>query len=145
MQLMRNDFSAKGRLRPTRVGFMKTNYKASLALLAGVALGGGAVQGLHAQATPPVYLVSEVDVTNPEAYGKEFAPKVQASIKAAGGHSLAIGGSGGVGAGNVTAFDGVPPKRVAIQGWGSLEQLRAWYNGAEYTAARQIGDQDARC
>jgi hypothetical protein len=34
-----------------------------------------AIQGLHAQATPPVYYVSIIDVTNPDAYGKEYAPK----------------------------------------------------------------------
>ena len=49
---------------------------------------------LHAQAKPPVYLVTEIDVTNPEAYGKEFAPKAQASIKASGGKFVVIGGAG---------------------------------------------------
>jgi hypothetical protein len=52
-------------------------------MIAGAALGGAATQGLHAQAKPPVYLVTEIDVTNPDAYAKEFAPKAQATIKAA--------------------------------------------------------------
>jgi hypothetical protein len=30
-------------------------------MLAGAALGAGAIQGLHAQAKPPVYLVTEID------------------------------------------------------------------------------------
>ena len=47
------------------------------------------VNGLHAQAKTPLYLVSEIDVTNPEAYGKEYAPKSQALIKAAGGRFVA--------------------------------------------------------
>ncbi len=34
---------------------MKTNYKIAIALVAGAAVGGAAVQGLHAQAKPPVY------------------------------------------------------------------------------------------
>ena len=71
-------------------------------MLAGVAVGAVAIQGLHAQTKPPVYLVTEIDVTNPEAYGKEFAPKAQASIKAAGGRQIAIGGAGGAGAKAVT-------------------------------------------
>jgi hypothetical protein len=63
---------------------MKTNYKIAIALIAGAALGGAAVQGLHAQAKPPVYSVTEIDVTNVEAYTKEYAPLAQASIKKVG-------------------------------------------------------------
>ena len=63
---------------------MNTKFKLTLAMLAGAAIGAAAVNGLHAQAKPPLYLVSEIDVTNPEAYGKEYAPKAQALIKASG-------------------------------------------------------------
>ncbi len=42
---------------------MKPNYKIAMAMLAGVAFGALAVQGLHAQANPPVYVVTEIDVT----------------------------------------------------------------------------------
>ena len=65
----------------------------ALCALAGIAIGGLAVQGLHAQAKPPVYFVAEITVTNPQAYGKEYAPKAQASIKAAGGKIIALGGT----------------------------------------------------
>ena len=61
---------------------MKSNYKMALAMLAGVALGAVAVQGLHAQAKPPVFVIGEIDVTNEDAYAKEYAPKAQALIKA---------------------------------------------------------------
>jgi hypothetical protein len=47
---------------------MKTQYTVALSMIAGVALGGAAIQGLHAQAKPPVYYVAEIDVTNPDAY-----------------------------------------------------------------------------
>jgi uncharacterized protein (DUF1330 family) len=109
-------------------------------MLAGVAVGAVAIQGLHAQGKPAVYLVTEIDVTNPEAYGKEFAPKAQASIKAAGGRQIAIGGAGGAGAKGITALEGAaPPKRAVIQQWDSMDALMAWYNGAEYKAALEIG------
>jgi hypothetical protein len=52
---------------------VKTKYKLAIALVAGAAIGGAAIQGLHAQAKPPVYTVSEIDVTNVAAYEKEFA------------------------------------------------------------------------
>ena len=122
---------------------MRAHYTVALSMLAGAALGAAAIQGLHAQAKPPVYLVTEIDVTDPEAYGKEFAPKAQATIKAAGGRLIAIGGSGGAGARSVTAFDGAAPKRVTIQVWDSLEQLKGWYNGADYQAALKIGQKYA--
>ena len=77
---------------------MDTKYKMGLATLAGIALGAAAVQGLHAQAKPPVYFVAEIEVTNPEAYGKEFASRAQAIIKSHGGKFLAIGGTAGANA-----------------------------------------------
>lgn len=123
---------------------MKSNYKIAIALVAGAAIGGAAIQGLHAQAKPPVYLVTEIDVSNAAAYGKDYAPKAQASIKAAGGRQIAIGGAGGAGAGKVTEVEGATPKRVVIQVWDSLEKLQAWRNGADYKEARKIGDKYAK-
>jgi len=113
-------------------------------MAAGIVLGAGAVTGLNAQVkTPAVYLVTEIDVTNPDGYGKEFAPKAQATIKAAGGRLVAIGGAGGAGAKPVSVIDGTAPKRVTIQGWDSLDQMNAWYKGADYQAALKIGQQYA--
>jgi uncharacterized protein (DUF1330 family) len=116
---------------------MKANFKVAIALVAGAAIGGAAIQGLHAQAKPPVYTVSEIDVTNVTAYEKEFAPLAQASIRKSGGKSLA-------GSQKVTPLEGTPPKsRVTIQVWDSLEQAQAWRNSADYKAARMIGDKYA--
>jgi uncharacterized protein (DUF1330 family) len=121
---------------------MKTPYAVALALVTGFGLGAVAVQGLHAQGKPPVYYVTEIDVSNPEAYAKEYAPKAQAIIKAAGGRFLAIGGAGASGP-KVTAFDGEAPKRAVVQVWDSLEKIQTWYNSAEYKEARKIGDKYA--
>ena len=122
---------------------MKSNYKLALTLLAGAAVGAAAIHGLHAQAKPPVYLITEIDVTNPEAYGKEFAPLAQATIKAAGAKFLIIGGTGGAGAKPVTAVVGTPPKRVTIQVWESVEAMDKWYKGADYQATLKIGEKYA--
>ena len=117
---------------------MKTQYKVALAMLAGVALGALAVQGLHAQAKPPVFYVAEIDVTNLDAYTKEYAPKAQATIKAHGGRLIAVGQ-------NAVGFDGAPPaKRVAIQQWESLEKIKAWHSSADYKQAREIGEKYAK-
>ena len=105
---------------------MKTHYTVTWAMLAGFGLGAVAVQALHAQAKPPVYQVNEIDVLNPEAYSKDYVPKAQAAIKAAGGKFLAAGGK-------TTTIEGEPPKsRVVIQQWDSLEKIQAYRNSAAF-------------
>lgn len=114
-----------------------------LGLIAGTVIGAAAVGGLHAQGKAPVYLVTEIDVSNPEAYGKEFAPKAQATIKAAGAKLIVIGGAGGASAKPIHAVEGTPPKRVAIQVWESVDALNKWYKGDDYQAALKIGQKYA--
>src|SRR6516164_9842401 len=118
---------------------MKTQLALSLAVAAGFGLGAITVHGLHAQAKPPIYYVAEIDVTNPDAYANEYAPKAQALIKSHGGRQLAIGGTGGAGAKAVTALDGAPPKRAVVQIWDSMEKLQAWRNDPQFKELRQIG------
>ena len=121
---------------------MKTKYTVALSMLAGIAVGAVAIQGLHAQTKPPVYLVTEVVVTDPEAYRKEFAPKAQASIKAAGGRQIAVGVAGGA-KGVTTIAGAAAPQLAVIQQWDSMDALMAWYNGAEHQAALKIGEEYA--
>ena len=122
---------------------MKQYLGVGLGMLAGTFIGAVAVSGLHAQGKAPVYLVTEIDVSNPEAYGKEFAPKAQATIRAAGAKFLLIGGAAGAGAKPINAIEGTPPKRVAIQVWESLEALNKWYKSEEYQEALKIGQKYA--
>ena len=52
---------------------MKTRYTVALAMLAGAAIGGSVIQGLHAQATTPTYFVADISaVTDPEAVKATF-------------------------------------------------------------------------
>jgi len=116
---------------------MKTRYAVTLAAIAGFGLGAVAIEGLHAQAKPPVYYIAEVDVTNPEAYAKEYVPRAVAVTKAASGRFLALGGK-------VTVLDGQPPKaRVVVQVWDSIEKIQAWRNLKEFKEARKIGEKYA--
>jgi hypothetical protein len=43
-------------------------------MIAGAALGGAAIQGPHAQAKPPAYVITHTEVTDEAAF-KEFASK----------------------------------------------------------------------
>lgn len=103
-----------------------------LGMVTGIAIGAAAVTGLHAQAKAPVYTVTEIDVTNVDAYVKEYVPVVQPIIKKGGGKLLAASLK-------VTALEGTAPKRVAISVWESLEKAQALYNSAEYKEAQKIG------
>src|SRR6266705_3530923 len=90
---------------------MRTRYAVALAVVIGFGLGAVTAQTLHAQAKPPIYYIAETDVTNLDAYTKEYAPKAQALIKASGGRLLAAGQK-------VTSIEGQPAKpRVAVQVW----------------------------
>ena len=81
---------------------MKAKYSVPMAMLAGVGIGAVTVQGIHAQSTPPIYWVAEVDITNPEAYTREFVPKAEAAAKAAGGGRILARGQ------KVTSVEGAP-------------------------------------
>ncbi len=115
---------------------MKTRTSIALAVTAGFGLGGLSIHTLHAQAKPPVYTIAEIDVSNNDAYMKEYAPKAQVLIKEKGGKLLA--------ASNGTVLEGAPAKRVAIQQWESMEKARAWHSSKEYKENRKIGDKYAK-
>jgi uncharacterized protein (DUF1330 family) len=110
-----------------------------LVMIAGAAIGAAAVQTLHAQAKPPIYQITEIEVSNLDAYSKEYAPKAQALIKASGGRSLAAGQ-------NVTRVEGDAPKtRVALTAWDSMEKFQAYRNLTEFKELRAtVGDKYAK-
>ena len=116
---------------------MKTQYTVVLAALTGIGIGAAAVQGLHAQAKPPAYAVVEIDVTNPDAFTKEYAPIAGKVITAAGGKYLARGGK------NV-AIEGDPPKRITIIQFESLEKAQALFESSDYREGRKTGDKYAK-
>jgi len=116
---------------------MKGYLALGAGLVVGIMIGAAAVTGLYAQAKPPIFVITEIDISDPEGYGKEFVPKAQA-IKAVGAKLLAIGGVGS-GAKPITSLEGTPPKRVTIQQWDSFDALKAWYSSTEYQDALAVG------
>jgi uncharacterized protein (DUF1330 family) len=115
----------------------EANHKVAIALVAGTAIGGAAVQGLYAQAKPPVYVVSEITVNNVDAYAKEYVPLAQAALKKAGGKLVAVSQT-------PISLEGAPENaRVTINVFDSLEQAQASRSSPDYKAARAIGDKYA--
>ena len=106
---------------------MNTQYKIVLSVLAGAALGAAAVQGLHAQAKPKAYIVTESEVIDAAALAA-YLPQAQAAAKAAGGVP------GVIATGRVIALVGEPPKRLGASEWESVEKAQAWHSSAERKA-----------
>lgn len=111
---------------------MKTHYTVAVSVFAGAALGAAAIQGLHAQAKPPAYVVTEVEIIDEAAF-KEFSPKVAKTVEAAGGKYLTRGG-------RLIALEGNAPKRFVLSVFPSVEAAQDWRKSAgwnELTALRE--------
>jgi uncharacterized protein (DUF1330 family) len=104
---------------------MNTTSKIVLAVVAGAVLGAAAVQGLHAQAKPKAYVVTETEALDAAAVAA-YGPLIRPVIDAAGGRRLNTPG------GKTVAFVGEPPKRIAISEWESLEKAQAFINSAAF-------------
>jgi len=90
-----------------------------------MAIGGLAVQGLHAQGKK-AYTVTENQVVDAKLTA-DFAGRVAAAQAAAGGRNLNTGG------GKVVAMEGPAPERVAITEWESLEKAEAFFKSKTWT------------
>jgi uncharacterized protein (DUF1330 family) len=106
---------------------MKTRYTVALSMIVGAALGGAAIQGLHAQAKPKAYVVSELEVLDAQA-APGIAQRVQAAQAPAGGRNFRTAG------GKVVGLEGPPPpQRVGVTEWDSLEKAEAFYKSKAWT------------
>jgi uncharacterized protein (DUF1330 family) len=116
---------------------MKRQYGIALSMIAGAALGGAAIEVLHAQAKPPVYMIAINQLTDPDRYAKEYVPPAQKSVKDHGGEYVAAG-PGTPLAGNL------PQGPVVILRWDSMEALEAWRNSPDFQAVFKIGEKYAK-
>ena len=100
----------------------------AIALLAGVAIGAIALQGLHAQgAKLKAYSVGEIEILDPAAQAA-YLPAARKAIEAAHGRALRTA------AGRVVQIDGgSPPKSAAIVEWDSLDDAVAFYKSKAWT------------
>ncbi|MGY2919423.1 DUF1330 domain-containing protein [Bradyrhizobium sp. USDA 3262] len=110
-------------------------YKVGLGMLASFGLGAGIVEGLHAQASPPAYVISEIEVTNPDAYAKEYVPLANKALADSGQKRLVSGGK------TISLSGASPASRIVVSMFENLEKARAAYSSPAYLEARKIGDQ----
>jgi uncharacterized protein (DUF1330 family) len=109
---------------------MKSSQKFAVAVAAGVALSAFAGTGSSAQPLPPTYFVVDVgEITDPEGF-KALAAKATPEILAG------FGGKYMVRSQNITAVEGVPPKRLVIIAFDTPEHAKAWADQPEPRAIR---------
>ena len=101
---------------------MKSNYRIMVVLLAGVAIGAIALEGLHAQgAKLKAYSIGEIETLDATARAA-YLPAARKAIEAAHGRALRTA------AGRVVQIEGgPPPKSAAIVEWDSLDDAVAFY------------------
>ena len=116
---------------------MRTRLTIAVSMLTGAVVGGVAIQALHAQAKPPVYMIAINEVSDQERYAKEYVPPAQKSVKDHGGEYVAAGPGTRI-AGNL------PVGPVVILRWESMEALQGWRNSPEFQAALKIGEKYAK-
>jgi uncharacterized protein (DUF1330 family) len=99
---------------------MKARHVAASSALIGIALGAVAIQGLHAQAKPPAYVVVAIQSITDAAGLRTVAEKAApGALAAAGGRYL-------IRTNDVTGFNGTPPKRFVVIAFDSVERAQAW-------------------
>jgi uncharacterized protein (DUF1330 family) len=105
---------------------MKVRF--AMTLLAGVAIGALALQGLHAQgAKLKAYSVSEFEILDASAQAT-YLPLARKALEAAHGRALRTA------AGRVVQIEGAPaPKTVGIVEWDSLDDAVAFYKSKAFT------------
>jgi uncharacterized protein (DUF1330 family) len=104
---------------------MHSKSKLALTLVVGAVVGAAAVQGLHAQAKPKAYLVTELEIIDAAAY-QEFSRAVRAAQQTASGRNLRTA------QGKVVGFVGTPPKNVGMTEFDSLDQAVSWRNSPAF-------------
>ena len=112
---------------------MKTKYKIAIALVAGAAIGGAAIQGIHAQMKPPTYVVVAIrKITDADSFKTNVVAIASAAVAASGGNFV-------IRTDKITSLDGNPPARFILIKFDSVEKAQAWHNSAaqkEIDAAR---------
>ena len=117
---------------------MKTCFTVALSTLAGIAVGVGAVQGLHAQSKPPAYVIAEIDVTDQDGYAKEYLSRSAKPINEEGGGKFLSRGSKAI------SIRGEPPKRIVVFAFENLDRAQAAFASPGYAEAYAHGEKYAK-
>ena len=112
---------------------MKTNYKLTLAALAGVSFGVAGVTAIHARQAkvPPAYIISEVDELQDLPNLQKYGGKVEETLATFNHHFIVRGGK-------TQSLEGEPPKGFVVLAFDSAEKAREWYDSPAYQAIKTL-------
>jgi len=118
---------------------MRTQYTVALSLLAGVALGGLAVQGLHAQAKLKAYSIGEIEPIAGATVSPGYLAAARKALAEAGGRSM------GTLKGRIFHAEGEPPPiSVAMTEWDSADAARAFFQSKAWKDLAPEGEKTAK-
>jgi uncharacterized protein (DUF1330 family) len=116
---------------------MRTRFAVAGSMLMGAVLGAAAIQALHAQTKPSIYMIAINEVRDQEGYAKEYVSPAQKTVKDYGGEYLAAGPG-------MQVTGNLPHGPVVILRWESTEALQRWHSSREFQAALEIGEKYAK-
>ena len=118
---------------------MRTRYRVALPLLAGVAIGGLAVQGLHAQAKLKAYSIGEIIPVAGGTVSPGYLAAARKALADAGGRSM------GTLKGRIFHAEGEsPPVGVAMTEWDSADAARAFFQSKVWKDLAPEGEKTAK-
>jgi uncharacterized protein (DUF1330 family) len=110
---------------------MQTRGAVMLALLAGMGVGAIAVQGLHAQASPPAYLIFDAEIKDQAAY-QPFSQTAGKEVQSQGGKFIVAGATP-----EMLSGSGSSSNRVSVSQWPNKEAIRQWFNSDAMKPVRE--------
>jgi uncharacterized protein (DUF1330 family) len=110
---------------------MQTRGAAMLTLLAGMGLGAIVMQGLHAQASPPVYLIFDAEIKDQAAY-QPFLQTAVREVQSQGGRFIVAGKTP-----EMLSGSGSSSNRVSVSQWPNKEAIRQWFNSDAMKPVRE--------
>ena len=119
---------------------MRTQYTIALSLLAGVALGGLGMQGLHAQAKKlKAYSIGEIVPIAGATVSPGYLDAARKAIADAHGHSR------GTLNGKIFYIEGAPaPTKVAMTMWDSADDAKAFFQSKAWKDLAPEGEKTAK-
>ena len=119
---------------------MKTKYTVALSMLAGVAIGAVAVQGLHAQATKlKAYSIGEIIPIAGATISPSYLAAARKALADAGGRSM------GTLKGRIFHAEGeAPPIGVAMTEWDRADAARAFFQSKVWKDLAPEGEKTAK-
>ncbi len=122
-----------------REEMMRTQHTVALSMLAGIAIGGFAVQGLHAQAKLKAYSIGEIVPIAGATVSPSYLAAARKAIADAGGRSM------GTLKGRIFHAEGDPPPvSVAMTEWDSAGDATAFFQSKAWKDLAPEGEKTAK-